>query len=96
MVLSVPTGLNQVWSMDFMNDSLSDGRSIRTFNIIDDFNCEALDIEVDLSLASVRVVRTLKWCKPKAIWCDNGLEYISQTLTDWTTKHHITLLYILT
>ena len=36
--LAVPTSINQVWSMDFMSDSLSDGRSIRTFNVIDDYN----------------------------------------------------------
>lgn len=34
--LSVPTTINQVWSMDFMSDSLADGRSFRTFNVIDD------------------------------------------------------------
>ena len=38
--LSVPTTINQVWSMDFMSDSLADGRSIRTLNVIDDFNRE--------------------------------------------------------
>ena len=36
--LSVPSRANQVWSMDFMSDSLSDGRSLRTFNLIDDYN----------------------------------------------------------
>ena len=46
--LAVPTDINQVWSMDFMSDSLSDGRSLRTFNVIDDFNREGLAIDVDL------------------------------------------------
>ena len=36
--LAVPSAINQVWSMDFMHDQLSDGRSIRLFNVIDDFN----------------------------------------------------------
>ena len=49
-VLSVPVAVNQVWSMDFMSDTLNDGRSIRTFNVIDDFNREGLAIDVDLSL----------------------------------------------
>jgi putative transposase len=97
--LSVPTSFNQVWSMDFMSDSLNDSRAIRTLNVIDDFNREALGIEVDLSLPSTRVIRALEqiieWRgKPKAIQCDNGAEYISQTLVDWTNKHQITLLYI--
>ena len=85
--------------MDFMSDSLNDGRAIRTFNVIDDYNREALGIEVDLSLPSARVIRALEqiieWRgKPHAIRCDNGPEYISQTLVDWTNKNQITLLYI--
>lgn len=40
--LAVPEAINQCWSMDFMHDQLSDGRSYRLFNVIDDFNREAL------------------------------------------------------
>lgn len=73
--LSVPISMNQVWSMDFMSDSLIDGRSIRTFNVIDDYNREGLAIDVDLSMPSLRVIRALeqviKWRgKPAAIRCD--------------------------
>jgi putative transposase len=77
--------------MDFMSDTLNEGRSIRTFNVIDDFNREGLGVDVDLSLPSVRVIRSLEqiieWRgKPLAIRCDNGSEYISQTLKDWAIK----------
>jgi len=97
--LSVPDAINQVWSMDFMSDSLIDGRHIRTFNVLDDYNREALGIDVDLSLPSCRVIRSLEqiieWRgKPLAIRCDNGPEYISQELKNWTIKKQITLLYI--
>lgn len=97
--LSVPTSINQVWSVDFMSDSLSDGRTLRTFNVIDDYNREGLGIEVDLSLPSIRVIRSLEqiieWRgKPAAIRCDNGPEYIAQALVDWANKERITLLYI--
>lgn len=57
--LIVPAAINQCWSMDFMHDQLSDGRSFRIFNVIDDFNREALSIEIDLSLPAERVVRAL-------------------------------------
>ena len=83
--LTVPASINQVWSMDFVHDQLSNGRSIRLFNVIDDFNREALGIEVDFSLPSERVIRSLEqiivWrgC-PAVIRCDNGPEYISATL----------------
>ena len=57
--LTVPETINQCWSMDFMHDQLSDGRSFRLFNVIDDFNREALAIDIDLSLPGERVVRAL-------------------------------------
>ena len=44
--LTVPEGINQVWSMDFMHDQLEDGRTFRLFNVIDDFNREAIGMEV--------------------------------------------------
>jgi len=97
--LSEPVAINQVWSMDFMSDSLNDGRKFRTFNVLDDYNREGLGIEVDFSLPSARVIRTLEhiieWRgKPLALRCDNGPEYISQQLIDWTALKQITLLYI--
>ena len=57
--LTVPESISAVWSMDFMHDPLTDGRTFRLFNIIDDFNREALGIEVDFSLPSERVIRSL-------------------------------------
>lgn len=83
--LAVPTGVNQVWSMDFMQDQLAAGRSIRVLNVIDDFNREALGIEVDFSLPSEPVIRTHKqiigWRgKSSAIRCDNGPEYLSAAI----------------
>lgn len=97
--LTVPDSINQCWSMDFMHDQLSDGRSIRLFNVIDDFNREGLGIEVDFSLPSERVIRSLDqiiaWRgKPSMIRCDNGPEYISAALCTWAEKHRITLLHI--
>lgn len=97
--LAVPASINQVWSMDFMHDQLSDGRSFRLFNVLDDFNREGLGIEVDLSLPAARVIRSLdqiiQWRgKPGAIRCDNGPEYISGALLTWAEQHGIKLDYI--
>jgi putative transposase len=85
--------------MDFMSDSLIDGRSLRTFNVLDDFNREGLAVDVDLSLPSARVIRSLEriieWRgKPLTIRCDNGPEYIRQTLKNWANQQQIHLLYI--
>jgi len=97
--LGEATAINQVWSKDFISDSLADGCSLRTFNVIDNYNLAGLCIDVDVSLPSERVIRSLEnlieWPgKPAAIRCDNGPEYIAQTLIDWATENHITLLYI--
>ena len=59
LLLVVPNAINQTWSMDFMHDQLADGRSIRLFNVIDDYNREGLVIDVDFSLPAERVVRSL-------------------------------------
>jgi hypothetical protein len=48
--LDAPKQANVTWSMDFMHDRLGDGRSFRTFNVLDDYNREGLGIEVDFSL----------------------------------------------
>lgn len=52
--LLCPIGPNITWSLDFMHDTLSTGKSIRTLNIIDDFNREALSITVDTSLPAAK------------------------------------------
>lgn len=97
--LRVPEKINDSWSMDFMHDQLIDGRSVRLLNVNDDFNRESLAIEVDFSLPSQRVIRTLnriiEWRgKPESIRCDNGPEYISQTLRSWAKKEGIILNFI--
>ena len=97
--LAVPTAINQHWSMDFMHDQLTDSRSFRVFNVIDDFNRQALGVEADLSLPATRVIRALdqmiEWRgKPAAIRCDNGPEYISGALLAWAARRDIRITFI--
>ena len=97
--LTIPDEINKTWSMDFMHDQLSNGRSIRLFNVIDDHNREGLCIDVDFFLPAERVIRSLEqiieWRgKPKMIRCDNGPEYISGKLKNWAEKRGISLQYI--
>lgn len=94
-----PEAINQVWSIDFMSDSLWDGRKFRLLNVIDDYNRELLAMEVDLSLPALRVIRVLEYLKefrglPKMIRSDNGPEFISHALDEWCRRHQITLTYI--
>ena len=97
--LSVPTTINEVWSIDFMHDALSNGRSFRLFNVLDDFNRQGLGIEADFSLPAERVIRSLEqiieWRGlPKAIRCDNGPEYISGLLLAWAERRGIRIDHI--
>ena len=78
---------------------LQSGRTFRTFNVIDDFNREALAIEIDTSLPSGRVVRVLNTVAawrgyPRRLRMDNGPELISQQLESWADKHAVQLDFI--
>ena len=46
-------------SMDFVHNCLAVGSTFRTFNLLDDYRCEGLGLEVDKSLAALRVIRAL-------------------------------------
>jgi len=90
---------NGCWSLDFTSDALTDGRKFRTLNVLDDFNREALGIEIDYSLPAQRVTRLLdrlveRHGKPERLRSDNGPEFISQTLQDWCADKKIILHWI--
>jgi putative transposase len=94
--LSVPESINQCWSADFMSDALWCGRRFRTFNLIDDYNREALTIDVDRSLPAGRVVRALDRAAawrgyPKKLRVDNGPELTSVRLADWADDNDVEL-----
>ncbi len=97
--LLCPIQPNITWSLDFMHDTLQNGKTIRTLNIIDDFNREALSITVDTSLPGQRVIRELtkliEWRgKPEKIRSDNGPEFIAQAIGVWCFKNEIEWAYI--
>lgn len=95
--LAVPGGLNQVWSADFMSDALWDGRRFRSFNVIDDFNREALEVEIDTGISANRVVRILDQIAhwqgfPARIRFDNGPELTALAVADWAQGNGVELL----
>lgn len=97
--LEQPGLANSTWSMDFMSDSLASGQRFRTLNILDDFNREALHIEVSTSLPSPRVVRILEELKdwrslPKQIRVDNGPEFLAEPLKVWAEANNVKILFI--
>lgn len=97
--LAQPLMPNLTWSMDFMHDVLNNGVKFRTFNVIDDFNREALNITLGTSITSRRVIRELEklieWRgKPSHIRVDNGPEFIAQALENWAKANGIHLIFI--
>jgi len=97
--LRIPAAVNAVWSVDFMNDSLYDGRRFRTFNVMDEGVREALTIEVDTSLPARRIVRVLDRLvqsrgAPAAIHMDNGPELIAEAFVDRCGQYGIEPRYI--
>lgn len=82
-----------------MADRLEDTRAFRLFNVLDDFNREGLGIEVDFSLPTTRVIRSLDriiaWRgRPLSIRVDNGPEYTSEALKQWAQSNGIALRHI--
>lgn len=97
--LEAPDQAHVSWSLDFMHDSLANGRPIRTLNILDEFNREGLWIEVATSLPAARVIQVLdmlaQWHSyPAQLRLDNGPELISQTLATWAAAHGVSLAFI--
>jgi len=97
--LSVPQAPDMTWSMDFMEDRLENGRKVRCLNVLDDFNREALHVEVDHSLKSCRAIWVLNMLirrrkAPERIRMDNGPEYIAHMIRDWSIGHGIKFQYI--
>ena len=90
---------NQRWSMDFLLNSLSDGRRLRVLTLIDDFTRECLAIEVGTSLPGARVVKVVDQVSnfrgaPRTIVVDNGPEFAGKALDRWAYDRGVGLHFI--
>jgi len=90
---------NHIWSMDFMRDSLANGRAIKVLSVVDEYTRKCFRIEVDTSINGVRVTRVLTEIAqleglPEIIVIDNGPEFISKALDAWAYQRGVKLTFI--
>lgn len=90
---------NEEWAMDFVSDTLFDGRRFRAFTLIDTYTRQALQIQARRSMTGFLVTQFLdqavvEYGKPDRIRCDNGPEFIGKELDQWCYRNGVTLHFI--
>ena len=97
--MTLPQDANQRWSLDFVSDTLTDGRRFRILCVIDDFSRECLATVADNSLSGERVARELDQIAerrgyPCMIVSDNGTELTSNAILAWQEERQVEWHYI--
>ena len=92
--LQIAQNVNEVWSMDFVSDSLSNARRIKCLTVADDFSHECVDIAADYGISGQYVTRLLDQAAifrgyPKVVRTDNGPEFTSRSFMGWAQTHGI-------
>lgn len=97
--LQIAQKVNEVWSMDFVSDSLANGRRIKCLTVADDFSHECVDVATDFGISGLYVTRLLDQAAifrgyPRAVRTDNGPEFTSRAFMGWAQSHGIRHLLI--
>jgi len=80
---------NEVWAIDFVSDRTADGRPLKILTVTDEHTREALTtpaarrMGADDTVSTLERIVELRGQAPKMIRCDNGPEFVSQSLRDW-------------
>ncbi len=79
---------NQVWALDFMFDTTSDGRPFKVLSMCDEFTKECLQGPLGRSITAADVVAALDRAArlrgfPEHIRCDNGPEFVARAIRNW-------------
>lgn len=97
--MAIPQDRNQRWPLDFVSDTLVDGRRFRILCVIDDFSRECLATVVDNSLSGMRVARELDLISerrgsPCMVVSDNETELTSNAILKWQQDRQVEWHYI--
>jgi putative transposase len=93
---ALPNAPNDVWSIDFVMDTLAKVRRLKCLAIVDDFTKETVDIVVDHGISGLCVARALDRAArfrgyPKAVRTDQGPEFTSRALDQWAYASGVTM-----
>jgi putative transposase len=92
-------GPNDVWSYDFINRSLEDGRPLRVLNVVDEFTRVCVISRVDASIGARGVIAALEQAferhgRPRLLRSDNGREFIADVLAEWLEAQGVAQVFI--
>jgi putative transposase len=94
-----PTARNSVWSYDFVYDACANGQKLKCLTVVDEYTRECLAIDVNGAIRSSRVIDVLSKLMrthgvPRYLRSDNGPEFVSKALLEWTSKESLQLALI--
>lgn len=100
IVIPTPEAANVCWSMDFVSDTLIDGRSFRILTVVDDATRENVGLRAAHSFSGIRLVEALdavamqRGGYPTYLRADNGPEMRSAAVSQWALAHKVQMVFI--
>lgn len=91
------SAINELWAMDFVHDTLSNGRTVRVLTVLDVYSRECVALEAGVGFRGEDVAGILsaageeRGSLPKAISVDNGTEFTSRALDHWAYWNRVKL-----
>ena len=95
----IPTGPTECWSMDFVHDTLADGRPFRILTVVDHWSRHSPILEAEFRMSGETVGQVLDrvldtQAVPRSITVDHGREFQSRALEDWAYRRGVRLDFI--
>jgi putative transposase len=92
----IPAGPWERWSMDFVHDSLTNGRPFRVLTVVDQWSRQSPVLEAGFSMSGAGVAAALDRAigdgpVPRSITVDHGTEFMSRALEDWAWRRGVQL-----
>jgi len=88
----------KVWAMDFIHDSVAEGKRLKVLTVIDPATNVSPVLEAAFSMSGKDVSEVLdRICEnakfPEYLKCDNGPEFRSKELDQWCYKNNVKIIF---